>query len=68
MASEVKVRDQRGVIVQAGDVAVALKQGQKMGDVSALFPFLSERGLRALVEDALKRNDTASLTKISKFL
>jgi len=39
-----------------------------MGDVSALFPFLSERGLRALVEDALKRNDTSILTKISKFL
>jgi hypothetical protein len=39
-----------------------------MGDLSGLFPFLSERGLRALVEDALKRNDTASLTKISKFL
>ena len=49
-------------------VSAALKQGQKMGDLSSLFPFLSSKTLRALVEDALKRNDTNSLGKISKFL
>ena len=49
-------------------VKTALQQGQKIGDLVGLFPFLSEKGLRALVEDALKKNDTNILSKISKFL
>ena len=46
----------------------ALKQGQKISDLTALFPFLSHETLRTLVEDALKKNDTGTLGKISMFL
>lgn len=49
-------------------VRTAIRQGQKISDLTALFPFLSNETLRTLVENALKRNDTNSLSQISKFL
>ena len=49
-------------------VRIAVQQGQKISDLTALFPFLSNETLRVLVEDALKKNDTSSLSKISMFL